>query len=75
MTTQRTVAPPTLQEDVRELTEKYGIARVAIALGLSRESTTRVAGGFEVRPGTLALAQNNLQSATNTLRSSKSKVK
>jgi hypothetical protein len=36
-----------------------GVTRTATLLGLTEESTLRLAGGFRVRAGTLALAKQN----------------
>lgn len=50
-----------LQQSVREVVDKSGLASAAKSLGVSREAITRVLADLPVRAGTAALIEQNLK--------------
>jgi hypothetical protein len=56
-------SPPTDEEiraQIARLVRETSTQRAATALGLTRETTARIAGGLPVRDGTMALAREKL---------------
>ena len=52
-----TVLPLPQRQQLAAAVRRHGVAPIAKTLGLGREQTARLAGGIDVRPGTLALCQ------------------
>lgn len=71
MTTPQTTASPEQKAAILDLIKKSSVARVANALGISREATSRLVAGLEVRAGTIALVAKNWQAAVRELESKK----
>jgi hypothetical protein len=57
-------APESQQAELRARIKRLGEAGAAKELGISRSALLRAAGGFAVRPGTLALLREKLRAAS-----------
>jgi hypothetical protein len=65
-----TTLPVAQRSHLAKAVRCHGVAPVARALGLGREAVAKLAGGVDVRPGTLALAQKALPALDAALASS-----
>lgn len=61
---QKAPAEALIRNAVREAVDATSVNRVAELLGLSAESTLRLAGGLPVQVGTLAVAEKNVSKLT-----------
>lgn len=52
-----------LRKRVRALVDARGVDRAARALGLTKEPVLRFCAGLEVRAGTIALVERNIDAA------------
>lgn len=55
-----TTLPPAQRAHLAAAVRRHGVAPVARALGLGRDVVGKLAGGVDVRRGTVALCQANL---------------
>jgi hypothetical protein len=55
-----TTLPVAQRQHLAQAVRRHGVAAVSRALGLGRESVSKLAGGLAVLPGTVALAQQSL---------------
>jgi hypothetical protein len=57
----KTVADEDLRAKVTKYVNAVGVQDAAAQLGVSREALSRVAAGFEVRAGTIALVREKMK--------------